>query len=58
MLSGLLGCSNFGSDHDLTVGEFKPHDELCADSSEPGACFRFCVCLSALPMLALCLSQI
>ena len=32
--------------------------ELCADSSEPGACFRFCVSLSlsAPPPLALCLS--
>ena len=28
---------------------FKPCDELCADSSEPGACFRFCVSLSVYP---------
>ena len=25
---------------------FKPHVGLCADSSEPGACFRICVSLS------------
>ena len=31
--------SNFGSGHDLTVREFKPHVGLCADSSESGACF-------------------
>ena len=28
----------------------------CADSSEPGACFRFCLPLSAPPPLTLCLS--
>uniref|UniRef100_A0A8C8Y7M8 Kinesin family member 13A n=1 Tax=Panthera leo TaxID=9689 RepID=A0A8C8Y7M8_PANLE len=32
--------------HDLTVREFKLRVGLCADSSEPGACFRFCVSLS------------
>ena len=39
------------------VCEFKPRVGLCADSSEPGACFGFCVCvsLSALPLLILCL---
>ena len=26
--------------------EFKPHIGLCADSSQPGACFGFCVSLS------------
>ena len=34
--------SDFGSGHDLMVCEF----ELRADSSEPGACFGFCVSLS------------
>ena len=38
--------SDFGSGHDLTVPEFEPRVGLCADSSEPGACFRFCVSLS------------
>ena len=38
--------TDFGSGHDLTVREFEPRVGLCADSSEPGACFRFCVCLS------------
>ena len=54
LLKGLLGClggsvgwaSNFGSGHDLAVCEFEPHVGLCADSSEPGACFTFCVSLS------------
>ena len=41
--------SDFGSGHDLTVRGFEPHVGLCADSSEPGACFGFC---------ALCLSKI
>ena len=34
--------SDFGSGH-LTVCGFEPRVGLCADSSEPGACFRFCV---------------
>ena len=38
--------SDFGPGHDLTVCEFEPHIGLCADSSRPGACFRFCVSLS------------
>ena len=29
--------------HDLTAGGFEPRVVLCADSSEPGACFTFCV---------------
>ena len=45
---GRLGV-NFGSGHDLTVREFEPRIRLCADSSEPGACFRFCVSLSLCP---------
>ena len=38
--------SDFGSGHDLTVCEFEPRVGLCAHSSEPGACFGFCVSLS------------
>ena len=34
------------SAHDLTVHGFEPRVWLCADHSEPGACFRFCVSLS------------
>ena len=30
---------DFGSGHDLTVCELEPCMGLCADSSEPGACF-------------------
>ena len=37
---------DFGSGHDLMVCEFEPRVGLCADSSEPGACFGFCVSLS------------
>ena len=55
---GLLGCSvgwasNFSSGHDLTVHEFEPCIRLCADSSEPGAYFRFCVslCPFTLPLI-------
>ena len=55
---GLLGgsvcsASDFGSGHDLAVREFEPHVGLCADSSEPGACFGFILSLS----LFLSLSQ-
>ena len=46
-LGGSVGwASDFGSGHDLGVHEFEPRVGLCADSSEPGACFRFCVSLS------------
>ena len=38
-----------GSGCDHTVCEFEPCIRLCADSSEPGACFRFCVSLSLCP---------
>ena len=39
------------------VHEFEPHIGLCADSSEPGACFRsVSPSLSAPPLLALCIS--
>ena len=49
---------HFGSGHDLTVCEFGPQVGLCADSSEPGARFGFCVSLSLSvpPLLTLCLS--
>ena len=54
--------SDFGSGHDLAVCEFEPHVQLCADRSEPGACFRFCVTLSLFacppPTLVLCLSKV
>ena len=58
-LGGSVGwASDFGSGHDLTVRGFEPRVELCADSSEPGACFRFCVSLSlcSSPVHALSLS--
>ena len=46
-LGGSVGwASNFGSGHHLPVCEFEPCIRLCADSSEPGACFEFCVSLS------------
>ena len=35
---------------------FESYVEVCADSSEPGACFGFCVWLSAPPPLTLCFS--
>ena len=61
-LGGSVKASNFSSGQDLTVCEFKPCIRLCADSSEPGACFRFCLPLSLpLPNLcsvSLCLSKI
>ena len=56
-LGGSVGwASDFGSGHDLTVREFEPHVGLCADSSEPGASFRFCVFLSLCPSPAHALS--
>ena len=42
----LGGASDFGSGHDLVVHEFKPRVGLCADGSEPGSLFGFCVSLS------------
>ena len=41
--------SDFSSGPDLTVRGFEPHVWLCADSSEPGDCFRFCVSPSLCP---------
>ena len=49
--------SNFASGHYLTVGGFKPRIGLSADTSEPGACFRFCISLSLSPSPALTRSQ-
>ena len=48
--------SNFGSGHDLSVCGFEPCVRLCADSSEPGACFCFYVSLSLCPSPACTLS--
>ena len=48
--------SDFSSGHDLTVCGFKPRVRLCADSSEPGAHFGFCVSLSLCPTPAHALS--
>ena len=46
----------FSSGHDLPVRGFEPRVGVCADSSEPGACFRFCVSFSlSLPPLVFCL---
>ena len=53
-LGGSVGwATDFGSGHDLAVREFEPRVGLWADSSEPGACFRFCVSLS-LPLPRSC----
>ena len=49
--------TDFRSGHDLTACELEPRVGLCADSPEPGACFRFCVSLSLWPSpLVLCFS--
>ena len=42
-------CPDFSSGRDLTMPRFEPRVRLWADSSEPGACFRFCVSLSLYP---------
>ena len=47
--------SDSSSGHDLAVQEFEPRVGLCADSSEPGACFGSWVSLSLFPLLTLCL---
>ena len=54
----VISVSDFGSGHDLTAREFEPRIGLCADSWEPGACFSFCFCLSAPPLLMLSRAQI
>ena len=49
-LDGSVGwVSDFSSGCDLTVGELDPCVGFCDDSSEPAACFGFCVSLSAPP---------
>ena len=49
-LGGSVGlASDFGSGHDLAVRGFEAHVGLCADGSEPGACFGFWVSLSLRP---------
>ena len=57
-LGGSVGwTSDFSSGHNLTACQFELQVGFCADSSEPGACFRFYVSLSlsAPSALALCL---
>ena len=48
--------SDFSPGHDLTVRGFEPCIGLCADGSEPGACFDFYVSLSLCPSPAHALS--
>ena len=48
--------SDFGSGHGPAVREFEPRVGLCADRSEPGACFGFCVSLALCPSPACTLS--
>ena len=55
-MAQLVNLSDLGSGHDLTACEFEPRVGLCADSSEPGTCFRFCVSLSLCPSPAHALS--
>ena len=50
------GGSDFSSGHDLAVRGFESRVGLCADGSEPGACFKFCVSLSLCPSPAHTLS--
>ena len=40
---------DISSGHDLMVCGFEPCVGLCVDSSEPGACFKFCVSISLRP---------
>ena len=53
MTGWLSQMSDFSSGHHLAVCEFEPCIGLCADSSELGACFGFCVSLS-LPLSHSC----
>ena len=46
---GVGWASDFGPGHDLIVREFEPCLGLCADGSEPGAGFGFCVSSSLCP---------
>ena len=45
----VVWASDLGSGHDLAVRGFEPRVVLCADSSEPGACFGFCVSQKSKP---------
>ena len=46
-LAGLVSeVMDLGLGHALMFCEFEPRVQLCADSSEPGACFRFSLSLS------------
>ena len=55
-LGGSVGwASDFRSGRDLADPDFKPCIGLSADSSEPEACFGFCLPLSAPSPLMLCL---
>ena len=42
--------------HDLTASDFQPCVRLCADSSDPGAFYEFCVSVSLCPFPARALS--
>ena len=46
-----------GSGHDLTVRGLEPRVGLCADGSEPGACFGICDSLPLCPFPAHAVSQ-
>ena len=49
-LGGSVGwAADFGSGHDLPVCGLEPRVGLCADSSELGTCFGFCVSPSLCP---------
>ena len=56
-LGGSVGwVTDFSSGHDLAVCGFEPRVGLCADTSEPGGCFKFCLPLSLCPSHAHVLS--
>ena len=58
-LGGSVGwASDFGSDHDLTVCEFKPRVGLCADSSVSGLLQILRLPLSLPLLCSCCLSKI
>ena len=62
-LAGSVGCAtDFGSGRDVAVREFEPRVGLCADGSESGSRFGFCVslslCSSPTRTLSCCLSEI
>ena len=47
---------DFGSGHDLTVGEIKPCIRLCGDSAEPACSFSPSLSVSHLHVLSFSLS--